>query len=179
MALENYQQKLARYRQLKSMIPSIVRRTIDSKETIQGERSVEAQVQDRFKRSTEDYDAYSPKPEQSARETEKELDWEFGGDYFSIKPAKHKGTYKVVSNIDGEGYADYTKPSEKIYKTKIGETNYTTLQFELMKAKRTLMQKQYEYRHAKDKNKVERIVAAIQNQLKNPKNLKGVQMKWL
>ena len=81
-------EKLKRYVLLKRMIPKIVRRTIDKKEIIQGERSLEAQLPDRFKRETVDYDIYSSNPEQSARETERELDWEFGGDYFRVASNK-------------------------------------------------------------------------------------------
>jgi hypothetical protein len=174
-------EKMKRYLLLKRLIPKIVRRTIkvEDGEIIQGERSLEAQLPDRYKRETVDYDAYSPVPKQSARETEKELDWEFGGDYFSVRPGVHKGTYKVVSNIDGESYADYTRPSEKVYATKIGDTKYTTLKFELMKAMRILKSKQYAYRHQKEKNKIRRITSALKEQLKNPKNLKGVKMRWL
>ena len=100
-----------RYERLKRMIPLIVKRTIDQKETIQGERSVEAQVPDKYRRETRDYDVYSNSPEQSANETEKELDWEFGGDYFRVQKGVHKGTYKVVSNVDEDGWVDYTKPT--------------------------------------------------------------------
>jgi len=171
--------KIKRYLILKHKIANIVRRTIQGKEIIQGERSVEAQVPDRFKRETVDYDVYSPNPKQSARETEKELDWEFGGDYFRVKKGKHEGTYKVVANVDGEGYADYTKPNESTPNKKIGETRYTTLRFELKKAIRTLKQKKYAYRHQKERNKIKRITSALKHQINNPKNLKGVKMKWL
>ena len=174
-------EKLKRYVLLKRMIPKIVRRTIkaEQKEIIQGERSLEAQLPDQFKRQTVDYDAYSPNPKQSANETETELDWEFGGDYFKVKAGQHKGTYKVVSNIDEESYADYTKPSEPTPNIKIGDTRYTTLRFELMKAIRTLKQKKYAYRHEKEKNKIRRITNALRHQIKNPKNLKGIRMRWL
>ena len=184
MAIETKQQKLKkikRYLLLKRMIPKIVRRTIgnNNNEIIQGERAVEIQVPDKYKRPTQDYDAYSSDPYNSAKETETELDWEFGGDYFHVKPAKHKGTYKVVSKIDGESYADYTKPSESTPNIKIGDTRYTTLRFELQKAIRTLNNKKYYYRHAKEKDKIKRITKAMEKQIKNPKNLKGVKMRWL
>ena len=172
-------EKLKRYLILKNQIAQIVRRTIKGKEIIQGERSLEAQLPDQFKRKTIDYDVYSDAPKRSAIETEKELDFEFGGNYFKVVPAQHKGTYKVVSNIDGEDYADYTKPSEKIPYTKIGDTKYTTLRFELEKAIRTLKAKQYAYRHQKEKNKIQRITSALKYQLRNPNNLKRIRMKWL
>jgi len=152
-----------RYLLLKYRIAAIVRRTIKSEdgEVIQGERSLEMQLPSKYKKPTQDYDVYSPSPKQSAIETEKELDWEFGGDYFRVKPAKHKGTYKVVSNIDNDTWADYTKPTEKVHKKTIGNTEYTTLQFELMKAKRTLAKKQFAYRHEKERNKIKRIKQAM------------------
>ena len=184
------EEKKKRYLILKHRIASIVRGTIKSKdgEVIQGERSVEIQVADKHKKQppTQDYDAYSPKPKQSAEETEEELDREFGGDYFRVEPAKHRGTYKVVSNVDDDGWADYTKPSEPVPKIKIGQTNYTTLQFELKKAIRTLKNKKYAYRHEKEKNKIKRInstltlrksIANINNPYKNKKNMKG--QKWI
>ena len=182
------EEKKKRYLILKHRIASIVRGTIKSEqgEVIQGERSVEAQVGSKYQRSTEDYDAYSPKPKQSAEETEEVLDREFGGDYFRVEPAKHRGTYKVVSNVDDDGWADYTKPIEPIPKIKIGQTNYTTLQFELKKAIRTLKNKKYAYRHEKEKNKIKRInstltlrksIANINNPYKNKKSMKG--QKWI
>jgi len=180
MALSKIE-RLKKYIALKHHIANIVRRTIksDEGEIIQGERSVEAQVANKYKKPTRDYDAYSPKPKQSAEETERELDWEFGGDYFRTKPAIHKGTYKVVSNIDDESYADYTKPTEQTPNKRIGDNKYTTLQFELKKAKRTLAQKQYAYRHEKERDKVKRLTAALKHQFKNPKNIKGKRMRWL
>lgn len=175
------EERKQRYERLKRLIPLVVRRTIrvKDKEVIQGERSVEAQVPERYKKTppTQDYDAYSPTPEQSAREAEKELDWEFGGDYFRVEKGKHKGTYKVVSNVDNDAWADFTKPEEKVYKTRIGESDYTTLQFELAKAKRTLAQKRYAYRHAKEMNKIKRLTKtfALQKVMNNPK----VKQRWL
>jgi len=180
--------KVVRYERLKRIIPAIVRRTIksDQGEVIQGERSVEMQVDEKNKRPTQDYDAYSPSPRESAEDTEEELDREFGGDYFRVEPAKHKGTYKVVSNVDDDGWVDYTKPEEKIPKIKIGKTNYTTLQFELKKAIRTLKQKKYAHRHAKERDKIRRINSTLNlrkninnvgNPYKNKKNMKG--LKWI
>jgi len=173
------EERRLRYERLKLLIPHIVRRTIRAKdkEVIQGERSVEMQVPDRFKRPTQDYDIYSKSPEQSAIETERELDWEFGGDYFRVKKGQHKGTYRVVSNIDDDSWADYTKPSEKVYKTKIGETDYTTLQFELAKAKRTLAQKKYAYRHQKEMDKIKRITKTFA--LQKAVNKGKARQRWL
>ena len=146
-----------KYEQLKHNIPYDVRNTIRGSEIIQGERSLEAQLPDRLKRETTDYDVYSKNPKKSAIQTERYLDKEFGGNYFKVKAGKHKGTYKVVSNIDNETYVDFTKPTEKTPNIKIGETRYTTLRFELIKALRTLKNKQYTYRHAKEENKIKRL----------------------
>jgi len=178
MALSRIE-RLKKYIALKHHIANIIKRTIDKKEIVQGERSVEAQVAEKFKKPTVDYDIYSKQPKQSAEETEKELDWEFGGDYFRTKPSMHKGTYKVVSNIDDENYADFTNPTEPTPTKQIGGIKYTTLQFELKKAKRTLAQKKYAYRHEKERNKIKRLTAALKHQITNPKNLKGKRMRWL
>jgi len=174
-------EKRKRYILLKYKIAAIVRRTIKSKdgEIIQGERSLEMQLPPKYKKPTQDYDIYSPKPKQSAEETENELDREFGGDYFKTVPAKHRGTYKVVSNIDEDGWADYTKPDEPVPKVKIGKTNYTTLQFELKKAVRTLKQKKYAYRHEKEKNKIERIKKALVVKENASKLFGKRKQKWL
>lgn len=178
MALSKIE-RLKRYIILKHQIANIVRRTIKGDEIIQGERSVAAQVPKQFQKPTQDYDVYSKNPKQSALETEKELDWEFGGDYFKTKQSKHKGTYKVVSNIDGEDYADYTEPTEPTPHRRMGDTKYTTLKFELAKAKRTLAQKKFAYRHKKEMDKIKRINAALKHQIKNPRNIKGKRMRWL
>jgi hypothetical protein len=148
-----------KYLALKHNIPNDIRNTIDSKEIIQGERSLEAQLPPNLKRETTDFDVYSHTPKESAEETEEFLDKEFGGDYFKVVKAQHKGTYKVKSNIDDETYADYSKTPKKAPHIKIGDTKYTTLKFELYKALRTLKQKKYAYRHKQEKNKVGRIQA--------------------
>ncbi len=180
------EEKKKRYLVLKHRIASIVRGTIRSEdgEVIQGERSLEMQMPDQYKRKTQDYDAYSPKPKQSAEETEEELDREFGGDYFRVEPAKHRGTYKVVSNVDDDGWADYTKPAERIHKTRIGKSDYTTIKFELKKAIRTLKNKKYAHRHEKEKDKIHRIKSTLKLQnimksINNPYKKKTKGMKWV
>jgi len=176
-----------RYERLKYLIPNLVRKTIkaNQNEVIQGERAVEIQVPDKYRKepSTQDYDVYSNVPKQSAEETERELDRKFDGDYFRVEPAKHKGTYKVVSNIDDDGWADYTKPDiKKVPKVKIGNSYYTTLEFELAKAKRTLAQKKYAYRHEKEMNKIKRINATLalrQSMNQSIGKKKPKRMQWV
>jgi len=132
-----------------------------------------------LKTQTRDFDVYSKNPRQSAIQTEQYLDKQFGHDAFVTKKGVSPNTYRVSSKATGKVYADYTKPNESTPNKKIGETRYTTLRFELKKAIRTLKQKKYAYRHQKERNKIKRITSALKHQINNPKNLKGIKMKWL
>lgn len=150
-------ERVERFHRLKNRISDIVKRTIGDKEIIHGERAVAVRVPPHLRRATRDYDVYSKTPEEDAIEAEKELDKEFGGDYFEVVPAEHEGTYKVKSKINEMGYADFTDPEERVHSEVIMGNKYVTLTYLKNRLKRILKDKEKEFRHAKDRDTLNRI----------------------
>lgn len=150
--------KVKKFHQGKKEIPKIVLRKTGSKEIVYGERALNARFPSYLDRPTTDYDIYSPTPLKDARQTERALDKHFGGDYFYVKPAQHKGTYKVVSKINEEGYADYTKPEGKIPSDVIRGKRYVKLSHVKKHIQKTLKDPEAKYRHAKDRDALNRIL---------------------
>ncbi len=150
-------EKTERFHRLKDKIQEIVLKTIREKEIIHGERAVAIRVPEHLRRHTRDYDVYSKTPEEDAIEAEKELDKEFGGDFFEVVEAKHEGTYKVKSKVNELGYADFTDPGEKVRSDVIMGKRYVTLNYLKNRLKRILKDKEKEFRHAKDRDTINRI----------------------
>jgi len=146
-----------KYLALKRNIPSDIRNQIKANEVIQGERALEMQLPKHLQRRTKDYDIYSETPKQSAEELRDYLNEQFKGEYFKVRAAKHRGTYKVKSTIDEETFADYSKTPKRLQQTTIGETKYSALAFEMKKALRTLQKKKFEYRKRKEHGRLRRI----------------------
>ena len=150
--------KVETFHRKKRNIPKVVLSTIGKKEVIYGARALNKRFPKHLDRQTTDYDVYSPTPQKDARQAERRLDKHFGGDYFHVKQAQHKGTYKVVSKINGEGYADFTKPEQKIPADKIGGKRYVKLSHVKKTIRKTLKDPESKYRHAKDRDALNRIL---------------------
>jgi hypothetical protein len=128
-----------------------------SKNVVYGARSINAQVPKYLEKHTEDWDVFSAKPKQEAMRLEKKLDKKFGGDYFYVEPAEHKGTFKVRSRVTRSGVADFTKPEKKVdYKTVRGVRN-ASLEWTKNHIKQTLKDKESEFRWDKDREALQRI----------------------
>ncbi len=156
MAL-NQLEKTERFHRLKERIKNILLRTIKEKEIIHGEQAVAIRLPQHLQRQTRDIDVFSETPKQDAEEAEDELDESFGGDFFEVTPAEHKGTFKVRSKIDGRTYADFSKPEEKIPSEKIQGKNYVTIQFIKKRLRAILRDKEKAFRHTKDRDTLNRI----------------------
>jgi len=124
-------EKVDNFHRKKQLIKEILLRTIKNKEIIYGEQAVKIRVPEHLQRHTDDYDVYSRTPKRDAIEAEKELDREFGGDYFDVTPAEHKGTFKVRSRINGKGYADFTYPDKNYGYDEIDGHNYIAFPLKL------------------------------------------------
>jgi hypothetical protein len=136
----------------------IMRELRDSDDIVYGARSVNAFVPKYLERHTEDWDIYTDDdPKTVARKMEKALDKHYGGNYFYVEAAKHKGTYKIKSNITKRTIADITIKDIEISKRKIGEINYATLDFQVDKIRSSLASGDNKYRHDKDKETLQRI----------------------
>lgn len=132
---------------------------------VYGARAMNAQLPAPFQRHTQDYDIYSKTPRKRAMQLEKDLDRNAKGDYYYTKPAMHPGTYKVMDKgIDNRkgteddfGIADYTKPHRKIKTVNINGIRYAHLSERRKDARRSLTQKEFEFRHEKDRKDLYRI----------------------
>jgi hypothetical protein len=159
----------------KHTIPKIIMSQTDSHEIIYGTRALNKRLPGFLDKPTVDYDIYSKTPRKDARQSEKALDKVFGGDYFYVEPALHKGTYKVKAHANKEGYVDYTKPEKKIPYDLINGKKYIQLGAVKKHIKRTLKDKEAKFRHDKDRDALNRIRVherLMQQQAKVKKRLK-------
>lgn len=137
-----------------------------NKETLYGARAMNKQLSWKWlSRPTFDYDIYSKKPRKSARQLEKTLDRASNQDIYYVKPAMHKGTFKVMhkgydkikGTKDDYGIADYTKPQRKIKSIKQNKIRYAHISERVKDAKTSLKNPMFKFRHKKDKSDLERI----------------------
>lgn len=141
----------------KGVISKVILNQTDKHEVIYGARALNKRFPKWLDKPTQDYDIYSKTPRKDAIQTEKALDKRFKGDHFYTEPAQHKGTWKVKAHTNKEGYADYTKPKGKIPYDTIGGKNYVKLSYVKKTIKKTLKDKESAYRHAKDRDALNRI----------------------
>jgi len=143
------------------------------KKVVYGAQSVNEWLPDYLEKFTEDWDIYSHTPEESAKRLEKLLDEQFGGDYFEVRPAKHEGTFKVVSKVTKRGVADLTIPDKTITYQTTGGVGYATLDEQVKNIKSALADPSSEYRWDKDKETLQRI--NIFERLPKPKKRRTVK----
>jgi hypothetical protein len=125
---------------------------------VYGARSVNKALPKYLKKNTEDWDIYTnDNPKTVAKKIEKALDKRYGGNYFYVIPAKHKGTYKIQSKVTMNNIVDVTLKEDSILHKRIGGVNYATLDFQVKKIKESLGTKESEFRHNKDKETLQRI----------------------
>lgn len=144
---------------------SILNQTKKEKNIIFGGQAIKAQIGP-FGRYTIDFDIFSKNPKKSAMKTEKNLDMIWGGNHYYYKTAKHRGTHKVMSKgVDGRrgtrddvGIADYSRtPSPPPRTRTIKGIKYRRLSQEKKAKYKALRDKQFKFRHKKDREDVERI----------------------
>jgi len=137
---------------------------IKDKNIIYGARSIKKRL-GWFGRETRDYDIYSNTPRKSALKLERTLDRKSKGDFFYVKPALHKGTFKVMgkgfdgvkNTKDDYGLVDFTKPTRKIKVNIINGIRYDLLDEEKKNKLKSLKDKKMKFRHKKDKDDLNRI----------------------
>jgi hypothetical protein len=147
----------------KNFIKPTIMKTIGPREIIYGEMALKKRFPSYLERPTQDIDVYSPTPRRDARQAEKALDRRFGGNYFEVRKAQHQGTYKVVSLANDEGYADFTRKPKNVPSDRIGKHRYLKLSEEIKHRERSLRDKDYEWRHGKDRDALNRIRIYMKN----------------
>ena len=122
-----------------------------------GAQASNAQLSPQLRKHTEDVDIFTKKSKKEAEQMEKKLDKAYGGDYFRVEKAKHKGTYKVKSNVTNRTVADYSSQGKKPNTKTILGVKYATLNSIKRKIGKTLRDEASEFRHDKDRETLQRI----------------------
>ena len=156
MALTD-KQKLEFYRRREQVRTVILRNVKKKGHIIYGARAVNQQLRKPLEKDTEDYDIFSKHPQKTANVVEKTLDKKFGGNYFKVEPALHKGTWKLESTVTNRGIADYSKPEGKVKTIKRKGILYAHTSHQLKQIKKSLADPKSKFRHDKDKETRQRI----------------------
>ena len=147
---------------------AILEQTKEEGNVIYGGRSIQKRI-GVFSRPTEDYDIFSKKPKKSAVKTEKKLDKLHQDDLFYVKRAIHPGTWKVMSKgrdlkqntKDDYGVVDYSKFPKPTPKFEVIDgVKYRSLAAEKKAKMKSLRDKEFAFRHKKDREDLNRIKLA-------------------
>jgi len=174
------EQALKYYQDKKKYEKVILSNLKKKKHIVHGARGINAHLPPYLDRPTEDWDIFAKTPKKTATMVEKKLDKKYGGDFFDVEKGVHEGTFRLKSNVTERVVADYTKPDKKIpFKTKKG-VRYATLGYFKHHIKKTLKDPDAKFRHAKDREALQRIeiheVEKRRRKKRKPKTLmKGVK----
>lgn len=153
----NRLKRIRTFYERKSNIRNIILENVGEDEIIYGASAINKYLPLKLRIYTEDYDIFAINPYAEARQVERALDKYFGGNYFQVKPAEHKGTFRVVSKIDGKVYADYTLTPKKIPYKIINGKRYITLDYAKKDKLRMLRNPKAKFRRSKDKDSLNRM----------------------
>lgn len=129
----------------------------DPPKVVYGGKSVNALLPEYLHGTTRDWDIYSHDARETAGRLEQRLDEEFGGDYFEVQPAKHEGTFRVVSKVTGTVVADVSFPDKTISYHVVDGIRYATLDEQVTNIKRILTEPESKFRWPKDLETLQRI----------------------
>lgn len=152
-SLRNYYKGRARVR------PEILRRLRQGKEVVYGAQALNAQLPRYLRRYSRDYDLLTKKPRKIAEEYDNILEAAVPGraNFFEVKPAQHKGTYRVFSRVEGVSVVDVTRPEETVSFRRIRGVKYVPLKFIEDRARKVLRDPESEFRHGKEQDSLNRI----------------------
>ena len=124
---------------------------------VHGGKAINALLPKWLDKATMDWDIFSSTPRATARKIEQLLDEQYNGNYFTVKPAKHEGTFRIISRVTERVVADITLPEREITYRNIKGVNYATLDYHVEQIKRVLADPAIAFRHTKDKETLQRI----------------------
>lgn len=135
---------------------------------VYGARAMNVQLPLGFQRPTFDFDLYSKKPKRHATLLEQMMDSLTPYDDFYVKPAKHKGTFRIMDKgldkrkgtRDDFNLVDFTQPRRKIRTINIFKIRYAHLSERAKDARRSLRNPLFNFRHKKDRMDLWRIKQA-------------------
>lgn len=137
-----------------------VLRHIPGKDIVYGSYALNKQLPKLLRTKPGDIDIYSRNPKVEAVQTEKQLDRYVGFNAFRVEKAEHPGTFKVKSKVTGKTIVDYSKPENHIPTRRINHIRYATLEYAKKKALEALHNPEAKFRHDKDLDAYNRILAA-------------------
>lgn len=141
----------------KHLIDGIIKKLARKGKIIYGAKAINAQLPYYLRKPTYDFDIFSNTPKKDAEKLESELDYRYGRDSFTVKQAKHRGTWKVKSKITNKTIADFTKKTTKIPSKRINSNEYARLKWIKQKIKENLKKPENKYRFPKDREALRRI----------------------
>ncbi len=155
--LENY------YRRepdaLKKAVMSFLRDSHNPQTIVFGSQALNAHFPDWLDKDTKDWDivATTTDPKTLAEKLERMLDEHYGGDFFSVEPAIHEGTFRIRSKVTGVVVADVSLKDREIDFKRIKGVNYATLDWLEKETERLLADPETEFRRRKDRDNLQRI----------------------
>ena len=130
----------------------------ERKGIVHGARATNAQLPTYLDKHTDDWDMFvSSDALAAANKLESMLDARYGGNYFEVKPALHPRTYRVMSRVTNKEVVDITVPDRSIEYETIDGIRFATLDYHVKQIKRTLEDPGARFRHARDKETLQRI----------------------
>ena len=124
------------------------------KQIIHGARATNQQLPVPLRKKTVDYDVYTKKPEQSAKELASKLNKEFGSK-FKVVQGLHKGTYKVKKGK--ETVADYTQVTKRPKTVNKFGVQYAKVDYAKRKLQKLVRDEKTAFRRDKDLDTLNRI----------------------
>jgi len=125
---------------------------------VYGAKALNAQLPDWLDKETRDWDIFTAgNAKEIADKLEHKLDKRYGGDFFSVEPAIHPGTFRIRSKVTGAIVADVSLKDREIEFSRIEGINYVTLDWLEKEAERLLADPETAFRRSKDRDTLQRI----------------------
>ncbi len=154
--LENYYRKEPET--TKKAILSFLRDSSNPEMIVFGSQALNAHFPSWLDKDTKDWDVVAKgDSKELADKLERTLDRRYGGDFFSVEPAIHLGTFRIRSKITGVVVADVSLKDREIKFKRIQGINYATLDWLEEEAERLIASPDAEFRRSKDKDNLQRI----------------------
>ena len=139
-------------------ILSFLRDSRNPQMIVYGAKAVNAHLPGWLDKETGDWDIYSSAdPRELAGKLEAKLDKHYGGNFFSVEPAIHPGTFRIKSNVTGRVVADVSLKDRTVEFKRIAGINYASLDWLEKDAIRLISDPDTAFRRSKDKDTLQRI----------------------
>lgn len=139
-------------------ILAFLRDSRDAQKIVYGTKAINAHFPAWLDRETSDWDIFTTADaKKQAGALEKKLDKQYGGDFFSVEPAIHPGTFRVRSYVTGNVVADVSLKDKTVTFQEMEGINYASMDWLEEQAKNMVTNPETEFRRAKDRDTLQRI----------------------